>query len=211
MPRPSNTAERRAQIVDGLLTVMARAGYDGASIQAIARAAGLAPGLLHYHFESKQEILHELVSALVERLRARYRLRLEAAGEEPQARLRAFVEAHLAQGSDADPRAVASWVVIAAEAVRQPEVRSLYGASVAERLGELEALVRACLGAAGKSARGARSLAAAAIAAIEGAYLLSASTDGVMPDGYASATVLAMLEGAIARAPARGVRGPARA
>ena len=41
MPRPSNTQQRRAQIVDGMLTVMATTGYTRASIQAIARAAGI--------------------------------------------------------------------------------------------------------------------------------------------------------------------------
>jgi TetR/AcrR family transcriptional regulator, transcriptional repressor of bet genes len=199
--RPSNTRERRAQIVDALLTVMARSGYDGASIQAIAKEAGLAPGLLHYHFESKQEILRELVETLAAQLRERYRRRLDDAGEAPGARLRAFVEAHLAEGPDADARAVASWVLIAAEAVREPEVRALYGASVGERLAELEGLLRACIAGAGKRARGVRALAAAGMAAIEGAYLLSASTDRVMPAGYAAGALVAMLEGGVAGLP----------
>ena len=36
MGRPSNTDERRAQIAEGLLSVMAKHGYDGATIQRIA-------------------------------------------------------------------------------------------------------------------------------------------------------------------------------
>ena len=41
MPRPSNTAERRAQITGALVKVMARRGYDGATIADIAKAARL--------------------------------------------------------------------------------------------------------------------------------------------------------------------------
>ena len=50
MPRPSNTSERRKEIVSGLLHAMARRGYAETSMPEIARAAKLTPGLLHYHF-----------------------------------------------------------------------------------------------------------------------------------------------------------------
>jgi len=64
MARPSNTDERRGQIVAALQAVMARAGYAGATIAAIARQAELAPGLVHYHFKDKRD--HRLP---IERLR----------------------------------------------------------------------------------------------------------------------------------------------
>ena len=80
MPRPSNTQKRRAQIVDGMLTVMAATGYTGASIQAIARAAELSPGLLHYHFSSKEQILLAVLQTIEENIAARYAAR---AGNEP--------------------------------------------------------------------------------------------------------------------------------
>ena len=77
MARPVNTHLRRAQIVDGLQQVMAERGYARASITAIGKAAGLSPGLVHYHFGSKQEVL----LALVDRLSARLEERLEEWGE----------------------------------------------------------------------------------------------------------------------------------
>lgn len=51
MARPGNTVERRAQIARALLKVMARRGYDGASIAAVAGYAlastlGAGPWLL---------------------------------------------------------------------------------------------------------------------------------------------------------------------
>ncbi|TDE18927.1 TetR/AcrR family transcriptional regulator, partial [Actinomadura sp. 6K520] len=36
---------------------MAENGYHGTSVRDIAVRAGLSPGALYYHFESKQELL----------------------------------------------------------------------------------------------------------------------------------------------------------
>jgi TetR/AcrR family transcriptional repressor of bet genes len=73
MPRPSNTAERRAQIIEGLLNVIAADGYEGATIASIAKAAGLGSGLVHYHFTTKQAILLALIERIGELIDARYR------------------------------------------------------------------------------------------------------------------------------------------
>jgi len=67
MARPSNTDERRLQIMGALVKVMAKRGYDGASVADIARAARLTPGLVHYHFKNKQEILLAALRDLVAR------------------------------------------------------------------------------------------------------------------------------------------------
>ena len=44
MGRPSNRAERRAQILAAFATVLADHGYAGATITAVANEAGLTPG-----------------------------------------------------------------------------------------------------------------------------------------------------------------------
>src|SRR5436190_16616547 len=85
--RPSNTDARRAQIVDAFMSVMSRAGYEHATVAAIAREARLSPGLIHYHFENKHEILIALVAGLVERRNRRLSARLAEAGTDPRSRL----------------------------------------------------------------------------------------------------------------------------
>ena len=122
MARKSNTEQRREEIVAALLAVVAENGYEKATIQAIAQQAGLAPGLIHYHFKNKEEILLHLVKSLAELSRARY---LECAGTAatPQQKLKAYIDARLAKGKGANPDAVAAWVIIGAEAVRQPSRR----------------------------------------------------------------------------------------
>jgi len=48
------------------MSVVARRGYAGATTPQVASAAGLAPGLIHYHFQSKQELLLELARGMDE-------------------------------------------------------------------------------------------------------------------------------------------------
>lgn len=221
MPRPSNTDARRAQIVDGLLTVMADVGYEHATIAAIARAAGIASGLVHYHFENKQAILVALVERLTLGLEERVSRRLARVdartdpradaragraqtrrrGGAPQARLHAFVDALVARGKDADPRAVAAWVVVGAEAVRLSEVRALYKQAVATLLARLEAEVGTALEAAGRKRAGARRIAAALLAAATGSYQLAVGAPGLLPPGFARGALARMADGLVAAEP----------
>jgi TetR/AcrR family transcriptional repressor of bet genes len=195
MARPSNTEERRQQIVKGLLRVMAERGYERASIAEIAKAAGLSPGLVHYHFTDKQEILLTLVAQLAARVRERVKARLERVRDGAQARVDAFLDAFLATGDDADPASVAAWVTISAEAVRQPEVREVYQRVVREDLGHLEELVGAVIGR-----RRAKAVAAGLFAAVQGYFVLAAAAPEVIPAGSAASTVKRMAAGLLDKA-----------
>jgi len=190
MARPSNTEARRAEIVEGLLEVMSAKGYERASVAEIARAAGLASGLVHYHFDSKQDIL----VALVERLAAAVRERYGAPDSSPRNQLLALVDAHLSLGEGSDPRAVAAWVVVGAEAVSQPEVREVYSAALAAVRDEIERHLGAWRAEEGLDPAGASAGSAAILSAIEGAYQISAAAPGLLPDGFAAPTIRALCE-----------------
>ncbi|NTX12322.1 TetR family transcriptional regulator [Myxococcus sp. CA056] len=199
MPRPSNTEERRQQIVSGLLRVMSERGYERASVNEIAKAAGLSPGLVHYHFSDKQEILLVLVQQLAARARERVAKRFERLGaDDARGRIDAFLDAFLATGADADTSAVAGWVTISAEAIRQPEVRAAYEQVVRADLEQLEALVAMLVGK-----RKARALAAGLFAAVQGYFVLSASSPGLVPAGSAASTVKHMAAGLLDTSAAR--------
>lgn len=190
MARPSNTEERRQQIVQGLLRVMAERGYERASIAEIARAAGLSAGLVHYHFAEKQEVLLTLVEQLTSGVRERVKARLERAKGGARGQVDAFLEAFLATGEGADPASVAAWVTISAEAVRQPEVRAAYEKAVRADLEQLEQLVGAVIGR-----RRARAVAAGLFAAVQGYFVLAAAAPGLIPSGSAASTVKRMAAG----------------
>ena len=202
MARSSNTEVRRAEITDALLAVIARHGYEKATIQAIAAQAGLAPGLIHYHFKNKQEILVSLIATMAAAANARYAAVL---GDqvEPAARLRAYLHARLGLGDGAAPEIVAAWVMIGAEAVRQPEVRAVYQPMIAAELALLTTLSTDCLRAAGRRTDTASTLAAGLAAMISGAFQLSSAAAEVMPRGYAAPAAIGYAERAIAAAPAR--------
>jgi TetR/AcrR family transcriptional repressor of bet genes len=195
MARPSNTAERRREIVGGLLRVLPVAGYDGATIPEIARSAGLAPGLVHYHFESKLEILLAAVEELGARLLARFEHRARRACT-PWERLDAFVDAHLALGKDADPGAVAAWVMIGAEALRHREVRDVHARLVGERLALATELVRSVLASEQRDPREARTIAPALLSAIEGAYQIAVAAEAI-PRGSAAPMTKRMARGLV--------------
>lgn len=175
---------------------MAERGYDGASIQAIARRAGLAPGLVHYHFTSKQEILLEAVRELTRVAERRFEA-LARRAKTPRDRLRAFIDSRLATGKGASAPAVAGWVVVGAEAVRQPEVKAAHEDAIRAQLAVLERLLRAHAGDALPEVE-ARHLAAIVLAAIEGAFQLSVSARNVMPTGYAATALMELVDSRLA-------------
>src|SRR5919202_3818294 len=61
--RQSNSAQGtpRQRLLAAAAQVVADRGYDAATIKAIARAAGVTPGLVHYYFASKDELLVEML------------------------------------------------------------------------------------------------------------------------------------------------------
>ena len=108
-----------------------------------------------------------------------------------------------ASSERAAPEIVAAWVMIGAEAVRQPEVRTVYQRMVADELALLATLLADCLRAAGRVAEAATPLAAGLAALIAGAYQLSSATTDVMPRGYAAEAATRYAELAVAAAPMR--------
>jgi TetR/AcrR family transcriptional repressor of bet genes len=199
MARPSNTEERRAQIVHGLMSVMAERGYDGASVPAIAEAAGLTPGLVHYHFRNKLEILLSLLDELAGLVRARFERRTQSAAS-PRARLAAFLDAHVALGEGASSAAVACWVAIGSEALRDKDVQVAYKRVLRESLEVLTQLVVAVLADEQRRTDTAAEIASALLAAIHGFYQLATAAHAV-PRGAAAPALRHMAEGLLACCP----------
>lgn len=114
MGRPSNRAQRREQLLSAFARTLAAHGYAGATIAAVANEAGIAPGLVHHHFDSKAELLGALLDRLLSGFRQR--VRLYESGD----RLLAYAVGALALDERADPIAARCWVGVFAEAVRDP-------------------------------------------------------------------------------------------
>lgn len=117
MGRPSNREKRRRELLSAFARVLSDHGYAGATIAAVALEAGVAPGLVHHHFEDKAELLRALLEDLVARFRERVR-RYEGDGDA----LLAYVDGALKLDEHADLVAARCWVGVFAEAVRDPSL-----------------------------------------------------------------------------------------
>jgi AcrR family transcriptional regulator len=92
-PRKRLSAEdRRAAILDAALEVFSKRGYNGASIDEIAQAAGISKALIYEHFPSKKELHVSLLERHTQEIFVR--LSQTADTDEPgEVRLRNGVEA----------------------------------------------------------------------------------------------------------------------
>ena len=63
MEMTGRTAKKRVQILEGARVVFLAEGFDGASMEAIAQAAGVSKGTLYTYFKGKDELFTALVAA----------------------------------------------------------------------------------------------------------------------------------------------------
>lgn len=181
MPR-RNSEARRQQIAEALMVVMAEQGYARATVARIARQAGLAPGLVHYHFADKAEILAEMVDLLGARLAAR----IAAADAEPWAAVDAWVDGML-DPATGDLAAAGAWASVGGEALHQPAVRARY----ADWLSRLRDDLSARLAAAGVA--DAPDRATGAVTWVEGFLHVGLSAPGFVAPGSAAPVLKAWL------------------
>ncbi|MFF1925041.1 TetR/AcrR family transcriptional regulator [Streptomyces sp. NPDC058221] len=86
----SANAERRAELLATAAEVFAAQGYNATTVRRIADEAGLLAGSLYYHFDSKESMLDEILSAFLDELWAGYGTVL-AAGLGPRETIEALV------------------------------------------------------------------------------------------------------------------------
>lgn len=70
MGRKSNALARRNEIVQALYACLSEKGHEKVTTREIALQAGLAPGVIHYYFKSKDEIVTCLMDQLAEKYQA---------------------------------------------------------------------------------------------------------------------------------------------
>ena len=193
MGRPSNTLQRKQEIAAALLRVMAQVGYEKASIQAIAKEANLTSGLIHYHFQTKQEILISAVDWVASKAEERLTL-LQEEKQSPWHKLEAFINARLATGASQMPEMVTAWVVIAAESIRHPEIKLIYQRLIATQINILSSLLLNVWEEKTMIDNEVSNLSAIVIATIEGAFQLSITASDVMPKDYAASSVIQLIQ-----------------
>jgi AcrR family transcriptional regulator len=75
--RAEPSFDRGAAIVAAATTALGREGFHSTSIKDIAAEAGVAPGLVHYYFASKEELLVAVLDGLCQEISRRWRTAIE--------------------------------------------------------------------------------------------------------------------------------------
>lgn len=87
--RRERVERRRAQVLTAAAHIMYRTGYHDMSMQAVAERAGMSVGLIYQYFGGKEEILEAVIVDILHSFRTRLPAAMDAAGEDPEERLRA--------------------------------------------------------------------------------------------------------------------------
>src|SRR5687767_9730643 len=82
-----------AAIMRSARDIFAERGYHAASIRDIAKSAGVSLSALYYYHDGKQELLHALLEDALADCFTSCQTAMTAAGDDPAARLGAFVRA----------------------------------------------------------------------------------------------------------------------
>ena len=84
--------DSRRQVLDAAIATLAERGLASTSIQDIADAAGMSKGAVHYHFESKDELLQQVLGRCCESVEARVRAVFDEPGSPMDRVRRAILE-----------------------------------------------------------------------------------------------------------------------
>ena len=119
--REQAAADARTRILSAAADCLVRDGLAKVRMASIARAAGVSSGLLHYHFDTKEQLFAEVLTYSHEvssRLNARV---MQGAGDQPPERLSTFLDRCL----PSDPQLADEWLLwqeLALLCIRQPEL-----------------------------------------------------------------------------------------
>ena len=119
----SDAAQRGDEILSLARQAFVEKGFDGASMQDLARAAGMSAGNFYRYFPSKAAIVEALVARDLAEIEEAFQAIL--ASPDPLAALK--VALRFEMGKHCDGRDELLWAEIAASATRKPEVATILG------------------------------------------------------------------------------------
>jgi AcrR family transcriptional regulator len=157
---------RRLSLIEATARVLAHDGATGASVRAIALEAGVSPGLVAHHFGGVDALIAATYRHVGEQVSAALDAAVADAGEDPRARLRAYVAASFA-APIADRALLATWTAFWGLVIARGDVAALHDAQYAGYRAELEALLAAC----GLAPAATRRAAIAITALVDGLWL----------------------------------------
>ena len=160
----STKPDTRERILQAAFTVLSRQGYENTSIKDIAEEAGVAQGLIHYHFKSKQLLVLSVLEFVCQKVE------LRAVEGEAGAR-RAFE--HTKASLKDDREANSLYVQLMGVGLHDALVGAGIKDFIRQERGHIEDLARQVLAERGQSAAPARGIAGVVWAAVLGIMIQS--------------------------------------
>ncbi len=158
--------ERRKSLIAAATRVLARDGAAGASVRAIAQEAGVSPGLVTHHFGGVDALIAANYAHVGAAVTAALDAAVAGAGDDPRARLSAYVAASFAPPI-ADRALLATWVAFWSLVIARDDVARLHD----EQYGHFRAGLERLLGDCGIAPAARRRAAIAITALVDGLWL----------------------------------------
>jgi TetR/AcrR family transcriptional repressor of bet genes len=140
-PRKASRDVRRAQLIEATIAALARKGYAALTIADVAKEVGLSPGIVIFHFTTKDELLAAVLNFLATEYHQHWKTALQEAGPSAAERMKALLLADLDENVFTPDRP-AAWIAFWGEAQGRPVYDELCAALDAEWRQASEALCR---------------------------------------------------------------------
>lgn len=92
---PQRRAATRDAILQTAIDCFARSGYEGTSMSAVARSAGVAQPLMHYYFASKDDLWREAIGKAFGEMLVQQELNHELRELDPVSALQVLIRRHI--------------------------------------------------------------------------------------------------------------------
>jgi TetR/AcrR family transcriptional repressor of bet genes len=116
--------KRKNQLIKATIRSIATHGLSDTTIATVAQEAGLSQGIINLHFQSKDRLLLETLSYVVDEYKARWEKAFAHAGDDSAERLVALVEVDF-HSSLCDRNKLAVWFAFWSETKSRPTYRKL--------------------------------------------------------------------------------------
>ena len=162
--------QRRLELIQATIAVIARHGYSGTTVARVAARARVSTGLMNFHFDSKARLFEATFVHLDEEYERIWQKNLASAAADAWARVTAMIETYFDRRIFTRDR-LAVWFTFWSDA----ELRDRYRAAAirAERryIAALETEIRRLIGESSASSREAKRITAALSAMVDGYWL----------------------------------------
>jgi len=140
LPRLTPIREaRQKQLIEATIAALSRNGYAKLTLNHVASLAGLSPGIVNFHFRSKEQLLAATLEYLVEEYEAFWTQSLAAAGDSAVAKLEAMIDADFHPDINSLEK-VTVWYAFWSEAQANPGYRERISRQEARYFEDIRAL-----------------------------------------------------------------------